>query len=136
MDTLFIAAKHTHTLFVVLLILSQAAYFAIYKEPDFIRFYKKLGNLLLVQNILLGIVLFTGLLMLSVLKFQVWSPSVVLMIFVITGVLVHQILINRKRKSIRSDAIEEQRLYKSWVAKVYGAEILAEIVVFLIAVLV
>ncbi len=135
MDTLFTAAKHTHTLFVVLLILSQAAYFAIYKESDFIRFYKKLGNLLLIQNILLGIVLFTGLLMLSVLKFEVWSPSVVLMIFVITGVFVHQILINKKRKPIRSDAIEEQRLYKNWVAKVYGAEILAEIVVFLIAVM-
>ncbi len=136
MDTLFLAAKHTHTLFVVLLMLSQAAYFLIYKEPDFVRFNKKLGNLLLVQNILLGVVLFTGLLMLAVLKFVVWSPAVVLMVFVTTGVIVHQILINKKRKPIRSDEIEAQTLYKSWVAKVYGAEILAEIVVFVIAMVV
>ncbi len=130
------AAKHTHTLFVVLLILSQAAYFLIYKESDFVRFSKRLGNLLLVQNILLGVVLFTGLLMLAVLKFVVWSPAVVLMIFVTTGVIVHQILINKKRKPIRSDEAEAQTLYKSWVAKVYGAEILAEIVVFVIAMVV
>jgi len=136
LDTLFMAAKHTHTLFVVLLILSQAAYFLIHKEPDFVRFNKKLGNLLLVQNILLGVVLFTGLLMLAVLKFVVWSPAVVLMVFVTTGVIVHQILINKKRKPIRSDEVEAQTLYKSWVAKVYGAEILAEIVVFVIAMVV
>ena len=135
-DTLFIASHHAHMLSVVLLILAQLWYFSFKNESDFIRFYRNIGIMLLVQNVFLGMVVFTGLLMLAVTKFSVWNLEIVLMIFLAIGIIVHQILINKKRKPIRSDEIEAQALYKSWVAKVYGAEIVAEIVVFVVAMVV
>ena len=87
------------------------------------------------QNVFIGMVVFTGLLLLAVLKFQVWNVAIILMIFVITGVIVHQILINKKRKPIKSNEIELQNAYRKWAAKVYGAEIAAEVIVFLVAML-
>lgn len=88
------------------------------------------------QNIIIGIVLFTGLLMMAVTKFEVWNIAIGAMIFVMIGVIVHQILINKKRKPIKSDEVVAQQVYKKWVAKVYGAEVVAEIVVILLAFLV
>ncbi len=133
MQTLFTASHHTHILAVVLLILSQFYYFVIKNEKDFVQFSKKLGTLLLIQNIFLGLVIFTGLLMLGVMKFSVWNLEIVLMIFVTLGVVVHQILINKKRKPIKSDEYDLQEQYKNWIAKVYGAEISAEILVLILA---
>ena len=134
MQTLFTMSQHLHMLVVLLLIVSQAAFFLI-KTPDFVQFSRKLRILLLVQNVIIGMVVFTGLLLLAVLKFEVWNIATLLMIFVITGVIVHQILINKKRKPIRSDEKEKQDAYRKWVAKVYGAEIVAEVIVFLVAIL-
>ena len=134
MQTLFMMSKHLHMAAALLLIVSQAAFFLI-KTTDFVAFTRKLRNLLLVQNVIIGMVVFTGLLLLAVLKFEVWNVAIILMIFVITGVIVHQILINKKRKPIRSNEIELQNVYKKWVAKVYGAEIAAEVIVFLVAML-
>jgi len=132
-DKLFAASHHTHMLSVVLLILAQAWYFLIAKESDFVRFYRKVGLMLLVQNVFLGMVLFTGLLMLAVLKFRVWNLEIFLMIFVTIGVVVHQILINKRRKGITSSDSEAQTDYKGWVAKVIGAEIGAEVAVYALA---
>lgn len=133
MDKLFAASHHSHMLSVVLLILAQAWYFFIAKESDFVRFYRKVGLMLLVQNVFLGMVIFTGLLMLAVTKFQVWNLEIFLMIFVSLGVVVHQILINKRRKGITTTDIEAQRAYKDWVRKVIGAEIGAEIAVYVLA---
>ncbi len=118
---------------VVLLILAQAWYFFIAKESDFVRFYRKIGTMLLVQNVFLGMVIFTGLLMLAVTKFQVWNLEIFLMIFVSLGVVVHQILINKRRKGITTTDTDAQRAYKDWVRKVIGAEIGAEIAVYVLA---
>ena len=118
---------------VVLLILAQAWYFLIAKESDFVRFYRKVGLMLLVQNVFLGMVIFTGLLMLAVLKFQVWNLEIILMIFVTIGVIVHQILINKRRKGITTTDVKAQKAYKDWVRKVIGAEIGAEIALYVLA---
>ena len=126
------ASKHTHMLMAFLLILSQAAYFWIEKS-EFVAFIAKLRLLLLIQNVLIGMVIFTGLLMMGIMHFKVWSIDIILMIFIMVGVIVHQILINKKRKPIRSDEIALQESYKKWVARVYGAEIAAEVVVFILA---
>ena len=134
MDTLFTMSKHTHMLGVILLIISQGVYFWIEKEHNFILFSRKLGTLLLVQNIFIGIVAFTGLLMLAVLKFKVWNLEIVMMVLVIVGVALHQLLIHRKRKPIKSDEKELQQRYKKWVGRVYLAEIGAEVAVFIIAI--
>ncbi len=133
MDKLFAASHHSHMLSVVLLILAQAWYFFIAKESDFVRFYRKVGLMLLVQNVFLGMVIFTGLLMLAVTKFQVWNLEIFLMIFVSLGVVVHQILINKRRKGITTTDTDAQRAYKDWVRKVIGAEIGAEIAVYVLA---
>ena len=132
MDTLFAASKHTHMLAVLLLVIAQGAYFWI-EKADFVTFVKKLRLLLLVQNVFIGMVVFTGLLMMGVMQFKVWNLEIVLMIFVMVGVIVHQILINKKRKPIRSDEVVLQENYKKWVRRVYGAEIAAEVVVFVLA---
>ena len=118
---------------VVLLILAQLLFFRIASTQDFVAFTRSLGKLLLVQNILIGIVLFTGLLMMAVMKFAVWNVEIVAMIFVMVGVIVHQILINKKRKPIRSDEYDAQSRYKAWVRRVYGAEIAAEVLVYILA---
>lgn len=119
---------------VLLLIITQAAYFWIVKA-DFITFISKLRLLLLIQNILIGMVIFTGLLMMGITHFQIWNIEVIAMIFVMLGVVVHQILINKKRKPIRSDEKKLQEAYKQWVSRVYGAEIAAEVAVFIVAII-
>ena len=130
MDKLFTASHHAHMLSVVLLILGQFWYFSFKNESDFIRFYRKIGIMLLVQNVFLGMVIFTGLLMLAVTKFSVWNLEIVLMIFLAVGIIVHQILINKRRKGITTTDTTAQEAYKAWVAKVMVAEIGAEIVVY------
>ena len=132
---LFMTSKHTHMLAVFLLIVTQAAYFWVYKS-DFITFITKLRLLLLIQNVLIAMVVFTGLLMMGIMHFKVWSIDIILMIFVMVGVIVHQFLINKKRKPIRSDEVALQEAYKRWVGRVYGAEIAVEVVVFIIAIVV
>lgn len=117
---------------VLLLIIAQGAYFWI-EKADFVPFIKKLRLLLLVQNVFIGMVVFTGLLMMGVMQFKVWNIEIVLMIFVMVGVVVHQILINKKRKPIKSDETALQESYKKWVRRVYSAEIAAEVIVFVLA---
>ncbi|NPA04206.1 MAG: hypothetical protein GXO61_05015 [Epsilonproteobacteria bacterium] len=137
METLFKASLHTHTLVNLLLILSQVAFFWIKKEEDFITFSKRARTLYLIQSILLGMVIFTGTLMITALLNlgykEVWSLKVLLMIFLSIGVLVHQILLYKKLRPIRSDEIEAQKAYKSWASKVLGTEVVAEILVFILA---
>ncbi len=133
LDSLYKIALHTHMLSVVLLILAQALYFGVDKESDFVRYARRLGTVMLIQNVLIGMVVFTGLLMLAVMKFAVWNIEIILMILVMLGVIVHQILINKKRKPIRSDEYEAQNAYKRWVKRVYSAEIAAEVLVYILA---
>ncbi|BCD60881.1 MULTISPECIES: hypothetical protein [unclassified Nitratiruptor] len=135
MDQLFTMSKHLHMTTVFLLIVAQIAFFWIAKEDDFISFVRRVKKLYLVQTVLFAMVVFTGLLMLTVLKFSVWNVEIVLMIFVSIAILVHQILLYKKLRPIRSDETGLQNAYKTWAKKVMGAEILAEIVVFVLAVI-
>ncbi|MRI58264.1 MAG: hypothetical protein C6H99_02025 [Epsilonproteobacteria bacterium] len=133
MDQLFTMSLHTHTLTVILLILSQIGFFWIKKEPDFILFVRKVKTLYLVQTILYAMVVFTGLLMMAVTKFELWSIKVVLMIFLALVILVHQILLYKRLRPIRSDEKSLQEEYKRWASKVFGAEIAAELALFVMA---
>lgn len=136
MDQLFTMSRHLHMTTIVLLIVAQIVYFLVAKEQNFIRYVKRIKKLYLVQTILFAMVVFTGLLMLTVLKFSVWHIDVVLMIFVSIGILVHQILLYKKLRPIRSDEIDLQTAYKKWANKVFVAEIVAEIVLFGLALLI
>lgn len=136
MDQLFTMSRHLHMTTIVLLIVAQIAYFWVAKEQNFIYFAKRIKKLYLVQTILFAMVVFTGLLMLTVLKFSVWHIDVVLMIFVSIGILVHQILLYKKLRPIKSDEKDLQTAYKKWATKVFGAEIVAEIVLFGLALIV
>ena len=120
---------------IVLLILAQIAFFWIKKEPDFIAFVRRAKTLYLVQTILYAMVVFTGLLMLAVLRFEVWNIKIVLMIVLALAILVHQILLYKKLRPIRSDEEPLQQEYKAWASKVFGAQIGAEAALFLIALL-
>ena len=133
MDQLYKMSLHTHSLLIVLLILSQIAFFWIKKEPDFISFVRKAKTLYLIQSVLYAMVVFTGLLMLAVLKFEVWNLKIILMIFLAVAILVHQILLYKRLRPIRSDEKELHDEYKRWASKVFAAEIAAEIVVFVLA---
>ncbi|BAF70684.1 hypothetical protein [Nitratiruptor sp. SB155-2] len=134
MDQLFTMSKHLHMTTVFLLIVAQIAFFWIVKVEDFVSFVRGVKKLYLVQTVLFAMVVFTGLLMLTVLKFSVWNLEIILMIFVSVGILVHQILLYKKLRPIRSDETELQNAYKTWAKKVMGAEVLAEIIVFVLAI--
>lgn len=130
MDQLFTMSRHLHMTTIVLLIVAQIVYFLVAKEQNFIRYVKRIKKLYLVQTILFAMVVFTGVLMLTVLKFAVWHADVILMIFLSVGIVVHQILLYKKLRPIRSDEVELQMEYKKWADKVFIAEIVAEVVVF------
>jgi len=133
MEQLFKASLHTHTLVILLLILSQLAFFWVKREENFIRFSRKVKTLFLIQSILFAMVVFTGLLMLTVLKWKVWSIEIILMILLAVAILVHQVLLYKRLRPIKTYEQELQQEYKSWASKVLGAEIIAEIVVFVLA---
>jgi len=133
MDTLFKVSMHSHMTFALLLILSQLLFLKIKREPDFIKLVQKFKLLFLVQNLLLAALIFTGLLMMAVLKFSVWNVALILMIFVAVAVVVHQILIYKKMRPITSKDKEAQEEWKRYATKIYLAEVGAEIVVFVLA---
>ncbi len=133
MDALFKASLHTHELVVFLLIVSQFYFLRLMKKEPFVDFVKSFKKLFMVQNVLLGMVVFTGLLMLTVLKFAVWNVEIILMIVLAVAILVHQIIINKRLRPIRSDETELQEEFKRYAKKIYLAEGVVGIVVFILA---
>ncbi|MRJ02619.1 MAG: hypothetical protein GXO19_03465 [Epsilonproteobacteria bacterium] len=133
MDTLFRAALHTHELALFLLIVSQLYFFKLEREERFITLVKGFRKLFMVQNVLMGIVLFTGLLMMAVQHFSVWNFKVVAMILLMVVLLVHQFLINRRLRVIRSDEVELQREWRSYASRIYLGEAVAIFLLFLVA---
>ena len=133
MEELFKASLHTHELVVFLLIVSQLYFLKLKKKEPFIDFVKSFKKLFMVQNVLLGIVVFTGLLMLTVLKFKVWNFEIVAMIVLAVAILVHQIIINRRLRPIRSDEPQLQAEFKTYATKIYVAEAVAALVLFVLA---
>jgi uncharacterized ion transporter superfamily protein YfcC len=133
MDELFKASLHTHELVVFLLIVSQLYFLKLKKREPFVQFVKSFKKLFMVQNVLLGIVVFTGLLMLTVMKFAVWNFEIIAMIFLAIAILVHQIIINRRLRPIRSDEPELQEEFKQYASKVYLAEAVVALVLFVFA---
>lgn len=130
MDTLFKASLHTHELVVVLLIVAQLYFLKLKQKEPFVAFVRSFKKLFMVQNVLLGIVVFTGLLMLTVLKFAVWNFEIIAMIVLATAILVHQIIINKRLRPIRSDEPDLQAAFKNYATKIYTAEAVAAIVLF------
>jgi len=133
MDALFKASLHTHELVVFLLIVSQFYFLRLTKKEPFVDFVKSFKKLFMIQNVLLGMVIFTGLLMLTVLKFAVWNIEIVLMILLAVAIFVHQIIINKRLRPIRSDENELQEEFKRYAKKIYLAEGVVGIVVFILA---
>ena len=133
MDTLFTASLHTHELVVSMLIVSQFYFLLLRRKEPFVDFVKSFKKLFMVQNVLLGMVIFTGFLMLAVLKFGVWNIKIVSMIVLAVAILVHQILLNKRLKPIRSDEIELQKKFKDYATKIYVAEGIVGIVIFVVA---
>ena len=133
MDALFKASLHTHELVVFLLIVSQFYFLRLTKKEPFVDFVKSFKKLFMIQNVLLGMVIFTGLLMLTVLKFAVWNIEIVLMILLAVAIFVHQIIINKRLRPIRSDENELQEEFKRYAKKIYFAEGVVGIVVFILA---
>ncbi len=133
MDTLFKASLHTHELVVFLLILSQLYFLKIKRQENFVAFMKSFKRLFLIQNVLIGMVIFTGLLMMAVLRFSVWNFEIVAMIVLMIAIIVHQVIINRRLRVIRSDERELFEEFKRYAAKIYTAEAIAALVLFGVA---
>ena len=130
MDTLYKASLHTHELVVFLLIVAQLWFLRLRSTEPFVHFVKRFRLLFLVQNVLLAMVAFTGLLMLAVLKFKVWNFEIIAMIVLWTAMVVHQVIIHRRLRPIRSDEPELQAEFKAYAAKIYTAEAVAALVLF------
>ncbi len=130
MDQLFKASLHTHELVIFLLIVAQLYFLKLKAKEPFIEFVKSFKKLFMVQNVLLGIVVFTGLLMLTVLKFKVWNFEIIAMIVLAVAIFVHQILINRRLRPIRSDESQLQAEFKKYATKIYVAEAVVAFILF------
>ncbi|MRI83980.1 MAG: hypothetical protein C6I00_06125 [Nitratiruptor sp.] len=133
MDALFQAALHTHELVALLLIVAQLAFLRIESKEPFIPFVYAFRKLFLVQNILLAILVFTGLLMLAVLHFAHWNLPLILMIAVAFMIFVNQIRLNRRLRVIRSDEVELQREFKAFARRLYLKEALILAILFIVA---
>ncbi len=136
LEQLYHLSLHLHMMFVVLLIVSQLAFFGIKKETNFILLVQRFKLLFLIQNILLGAVIFTGLLMLAVTKFSLWNIEIVLMIVLATALVVHQILIYKKMRPITSKERDAQKRWIAYASKIYGAEVVGEVLLYLLALLI
>lgn len=124
---------HLHMATSILLILSQLAFFLIKKEKNFIKFSKKFRNLLLVQNTILAMIVFTGLLVMAVSKFTLWNIEIILMIILFLAIFVHQIILYKKIRKIKSNELDLQTDFKNYASKIYLYMILAESIVFIIS---
>ncbi len=124
---------YIHMAVAVFLILSQLAYFLIKNEESFIKFSKKFRNLLLVQNIIFGMTAFTGIIVMAVTRFTLWNLEIFLMIFLAIGIFVHQIILYKKIRPIKSTEKELQEKFKKYASKVYLSEAVAGVVLYILA---
>ncbi len=124
---------HIHMSVAILLILSQLAFFAIKNEENFIIFSKRFRFLLLIQNIIFGMTAFTGIVVMAVTQFTLWNIEIFLMIFLAVAILVHQILLYKKVRPIKSTEKDLQNSFKSYASKIYLSEALAGVVVYILA---
>ncbi len=122
-----------HMITSILLILSQFAFFLLKQETNFIKFSKKFRNLLLIQNIILAMIAFTGLVVMAVSRFTLWNIEIVLMIFVLFLILFYQIVLYKKIRVIKSKEIDLQNDFKRYASKIYIRLIIAEIFVYVIS---
>lgn len=118
---------------IILLILSQLAFFLIKKEDNFIKFSKKFRNLLPAQNTILAMIIFTGLLVMAVSKFTLWNIEIILMIILFLAIFVYQIVLYKKVRVIKSNEFDLQIRFKEYASKIYLYMVLAEIAVFIIS---
>lgn len=117
----------------ILLILSQLAFFVIKKESNFISFSKKFRNLLMIQNVIFGMTAFTGIVVMAVSKFSIWNLEIFLMIFLAIAILVHQIILYKKIRPIKSNEKELQERFKNYASKIYLSEAAAGVVIYILS---
>jgi hypothetical protein len=133
MDTLFQASLHTHELVLFLLILSQLYFLKIKDESNYSAFRKKFLKLFLFQNVLIAMVVFTGLLMMGVMQFLVLNFKIIMMIVLIVAIIWHQFVINRRLRVIKSSEKELLEEFKAYASKIYTTQALAILILFVIA---
>jgi len=124
---------HIHMFVAIFLILSQLYFFLIKKEDNFIKFSKKFKNLLLIQNIIFGMTAFTGITVMAVTKFTLWNLEIFLMIFLAVAILVHQIILYKKIRVIKSKEFDLQKKFKEYASKIYLSEAVAGVVIYILA---
>ena len=122
-----------HMITSILLILSQFAFFLLKKKNNFIKFSKKFRFLLLIQNIILAMIAFTGVVVMAVSRFTLWNIEIVLMIFVLFLILFYQIVLYKKIRIIKSKEIDLQNDFKKYASKIYIRLITVEIFVYVIS---
>ena len=132
MDTLYRAALHTHQLVALLLIVAQLSFWAMKPDP-FIPFVRRFRVLFLVQNVLLAMLIFTGLLLMAVLRFELWNPKIVAMILLAVAMVANQIRIHRRLRPIRSDERELQKEWRRFVWRIYLGQSVAAAILFLLS---
>ena len=124
---------YIHIVVVIFLILSQLTFFVIKNEENFIIFSKKFRFLQLIQNIIFGMIVFTGIIVMAVTKFTLWNIEIFFMIFLALIILSYQIILYKKNKPIKSTEKELQNSFKNYVSKIYLNIIIAEIILFMFA---
>ena len=124
---------HIHMIVAVFLILSQLYFFLIKNEQNFIKFSKKFRNLLMIQNIIFGMTAFTGITVMAVTQFTLWNIEILLMIILAIAILVHQILLYKKIRPIKSKELDLQKKFKEYASKIYLSEALAGVIIYILA---
>ncbi len=124
---------HIHMAVAILLILSQLAFFLIKEEENFIKFSKRFRFLLMIQNVIFGMTAFTGVTVMAVTKFTLWNLEIFLMIFLAIAILVHQIILYKRLRPIKSTETKLQNSFKNYASKIYLSEAVAGVVIYILA---
>ncbi|WP_200762746.1 hypothetical protein [Nitrosophilus alvini] len=122
-----------HITVLAALILFQVSFFFVRNISNFITFSRKFRLLLLIQNVILGMTAFTGLVVMAVNQFENIGFKEILMILLLLVIVFFQIKMYKKIRTITSKDHEQQKRFKSYAGKVYIAEIIAIIVVTILS---
>ena len=126
-------AIEIHKVISIFLILSQLAFFFIKNEQNFIKFSRKFRNLLLIQNVIFGMVSFTGIIVLALFKFSLWNLEIFLMLFLAVAIFLFQILLYKKIRPIKSKEFKLQTEFKKYASKIYLSEAVGAIFVYILS---
>jgi len=129
MSELILLATKLHVFTVAMLVtLIIFIILRLQSESDYVKLTKKYERYSLFYYFFLSSILFTGLILFTVLKFK-WSIRVILMIMAILHLTVTSIKLHKIFKNTRKNDIDSQLLFRKYLKKKYLIDIVVLVIV-------